>query len=164
MYKLLQPPILIVGIGDDNSHDNAAGLAVARTIAKTLNPSPDISIMESTGDGSVLIEAWKNAKTAILVDAVWLGDLPGTLYYFDAHDHNLPTEHFYHAPCAFNFTEAIGLAKMLRELPPITLVYGIEREQYTPGNGLSPYVEQTVEVLAALLRDWAQSYAPYAVA
>src|SRR6266700_3180765 len=60
-------PILVIGIGNEYRSDDGVGLVVARGLrAKNL---PDMLIIESSGDGAALMEAWKAAPSVIVIDA-----------------------------------------------------------------------------------------------
>lgn len=63
--------ILVIGIGNEYAQDDAAGLLVARKLREEV---PDnIRIIESGGEGASLIEAWKSASSAIVIDGVLSG-------------------------------------------------------------------------------------------
>ncbi len=133
-------PILVIGIGNEYRSDDGVGLAVARELrAKNL---PDMLIIESSGDGAALIEAWEAASAVILIDAASSGAKPGTIYRFDA---PLPMGFSFHSTHTFGAAEAIGLAGALEQLPPCLIVYAIEGENFSAGASLSPQVAEAVQ-------------------
>src|SRR5690242_9383344 len=101
MSKLLQPPMLIVGIGNEYRHDDAAGLMVARRISEELAPGPDLTSLETDGDGTALLKKWQSARSVILIDSVSSGGDPGTIHYFDVYEQRLPTDIFSSSSLAF---------------------------------------------------------------
>ena len=113
-------PILIVGIGNEYRSDDGVGLVVARELqAREL---PHILATERSGDGTELMEMWKTADTAILIDAVSSGAKPGTIYRLDAlHTHTQPIPASFSFPSthAFGVAEALGLARALDQLRPV---------------------------------------------
>ncbi len=132
----------VIGIGNEYRHDDAVGLVVARALReKNLD---HVEIVEMSGEGAALIEAWKNAKRVILIDAVQSGAPPGTVYRFEAHQQPIPTEFFRYSTHSFGVVEAIELARTLGQLPQELIVYGIEGENFEAGVGLSPEVERAV--------------------
>jgi hydrogenase maturation protease len=143
----MSSPILVIGIGNEYRSDDGAGLVVARGLrAKNL---PGMLIIESSGDGAALMEAWKAAPSAILIDAAASGKAPGTIHRFDAVTQPLPTGFSFHSTHAFGVAEAIGLAQALQQLPSRLMVYAIEGKNFTAGVGLSPRVAKAVQKVIA---------------
>ena len=144
--------VLIIGIGNEYRGDDGAGLVVARRI-KELNLH-DVRLMEASGEGAALMEAWQGAEAVILIDAVYSGGTPGTIYRFDARAESISAKFFHYSTHAFSVAEAIELARALDQLPPRLIVYGIEGQRFDAGVGLSAAVERaTQEVVRRLLRE-----------
>lgn len=144
--------VLVIGIGNEYRGDDGAGLVVARRI-KELN-LPDVRMLEAGGEGAALMEAWQGAEAAILIDAVYSGGTPGTVYRFDARTESIPAKFFHYSTHAFSVAEAIELARALNQLPPRLIVYGIEGLRFDAGVGLSAEVERaTQEVVRRALRE-----------
>ena len=140
-------PILVIGIGNEYRSDDGVGLVVARELrVKNL---PDMLIIESSGDGAALMEAWEAAQSVIIIDAASSRGAPGTIHHFDALAQSIPTGFSFHSTHAFGVAEAIGLARALQQLPPRLLVYAIEGENFSAGVGLSPEVARAVQKVIA---------------
>jgi len=141
---MLQPHSLplIFGIGNEYRGDDAGGLIVARLLKERLADSA--IVIEQTGDGAALIEAWRGAETVIIIDAVMSGAAPGTIHRFDANARPILKDAFRCPTHAFGVAEAIELARALGELPRSLVVYGIEAKNFAAGVGLSPEVERAV--------------------
>lgn len=146
------PRILIIGVGNEYRHDDGVGPVVARKLkAKGL---PNTMIIEETGEGSTLMERWKDADTVILLDAVSSGAEPGTVHRFEAHARSIPTMSFRFSTHAFSIAEAVELARTFNQLPPRLIVYGIEGKRFEAGIGLSPEVGKAArEVAERVIRD-----------
>ena len=142
-------PILLIGIGYEYRCDDSVGLHVIR-ILKTRN-LPDVICVESTGDATELIEMFSSARMVILIDAVSSGGHPGTIYTFAAHKHPLPTQLSFQSTHVFNVGEAIELARVLEQLPPILLVYAIEGENFSTGIGLTSKIEKSAHEVVKLV-------------
>lgn len=140
----------VIGIGNDYRQDDAAGRIVARRL-KTWAP-PGTEILEETGEGTALLETWRGAKDVFLIDAVQSGAPPGTLHRIDVSTQPLPASLFRHSTHAFGIAEAVELARVLHQLPPRLIIYGIEGERFDAGVGLSPAVEKAVAEVEARLR------------
>jgi len=136
-------PILIIGVGNAYRGDDAVGLRITQDIKK--EALVHVTVIEQSGDGTALMESWKNADTVILIDAVHSGAQPGTIHRFDVHTQTIPTKFFHYSTHAFGVAEAIELARALKQLPPHLIVYGIEGQCFEAGIGLSLEVEKAVE-------------------
>ncbi|RMF85225.1 MAG: hydrogenase maturation protease [Nitrospinota bacterium] len=134
---------LIIGIGNPYRRDEAIGVIVARRL-KSLLPA-SVTVLETTGEVGDLIEAWREAETVILIDAVHSGALPGTVYRFDVHRQSLPAELFPYATPGFGVVEAVELGRLLDQLPPHLIVYGIEGTNWIPGKPCSPALAAGIE-------------------
>jgi hydrogenase maturation protease len=132
--------VLVIGVGSAARGDDAAGLLVARRLGGR----------EHEGDPLALLDAWEDAATAVVIDAVSSGAAPGTVHRFEAGDAALPARlRSSTSTHAVGLAEAIELARALDRLPPRLIVYGIEGERFTTGADLSPAVAAAVEVVAA---------------
>ena len=140
-----QPSIVIIGVGNEYRSDDGAGIAVARRL-RALFPA-GVTILEESGEGAALIEAWQGAAWVMLVDAVRSGASPGTIHRLDARAAPMPTGFFHYSTHAFSVAEAVELARSLDQLPPHLIVYGIEGANFAAGVELSPAVEQAVEAV-----------------
>ncbi len=148
----MSSPILLIGIGNDYRRDDSIGLHVIGALKE--RNLPDTVLVESSGDGAELIEMFSSVRMAILIDAVSSGGKPGSIYQFDAHTQPIPAQlSFIPAQLSFQSThafgvgEAIELARVLDQLPPILIVYAIEGENFSPGIGLSSKVEQAAQMV-----------------
>jgi hydrogenase maturation protease len=135
--------LLVIGIGNDYRHDDAAGLEVARRLKQQASPSCDVH--EQTGEGTALMDLWKDAEGVIVVDAVHSGASPGTVHRFDAHLQTVPAPIFRDSTHSFGLIEAIELSRALKQLPSSLVVYGIEGEDFEAGTGLSAAVSRAVD-------------------
>lgn len=142
---------LVICIGNRYRGDDAAGLQVARLLKE--RTSKNIEVIEESGEGTALIEAWGDAARVIIVDAVASNREPGTLHRLDVHKQSVPKGFFRYSTHAFGLAEAIELARAIGRLPPSLIVYGIEGKSFDAGNALSEEVERAAgEVAVRILR------------
>jgi bidirectional [NiFe] hydrogenase diaphorase subunit len=139
--------VLIIGVGNAQRTDEGVGIAVARAVGSQV--SADIKVIEQTGEGRALVEAWVDREFVILVDAIRSGAPPGTIRRFDAGAETIPSEFFRHATHAFGVAQAIELARSKNVLPARLIIYGIEAQNFTAGDKLTPSVEKAVAAVAA---------------
>ena len=144
-----QPSIVIIGVGNEYRSDDGAGIAVARRL-RALFPT-GVTILEESGEGAALMQAWQGATCVMLVDAVRSGASPGTIHRLDARAAPLPAGFFHYSTHAFSVAEAVELARSLDQLPAHLVVYGIEGAHFAAGVELSPAVEKAVEAVVERL-------------
>ncbi len=133
----------IIGIGNPDRSDDAAGLLVARRLQEM-----GADAQEFTGDPLALIDAWNGAREVILIDTVVSGAAAGAITVWDAGNTPLPPEQFCCSTHAFGIAEAVEIARALGRLPPRLLIYGLEGVRFDIGGPLSPEVGDAVDRLA----------------
>ena len=147
-----RPRRLVIGIGNDDRGDDAAGLAVARGLRGRVPAG--VEVLEQDGEATRLLELLAAADAAYLVDAAVSGAPPGTIRRLDPAGAPLPRSLFAVSSHGLGLSEAIELARALGSLPPDLVVYAIEGADFSPGGPLSPAVAAAVvEVEARLLRE-----------
>jgi len=141
--------ILVIGVGNAYRHDDAAGLMVARRLKEQALSSYEVH--EQIGEGTALMDLWKDAGRVVVVDGVRAGAVSGTIHRFHANPRPLPATIFRDSTHAFGLIEAVELSRALRQLPSKLVIYGIEGENFEAGIGLSPAVLGAVNDLARRL-------------
>jgi len=149
--------IKVIGLGNDWRGDDAAGLLVARRLRQ--ENLPQVEISENPGTAGALAGAWKDAERVIVVDAISSGSQPGAIYRFDALAPGAafpvsrsPSSH------GWGLSEALALGRLFQELPPVLIIYGIEGENFTLGEGLSPAVAATIPEAARRIAEEIQAW------
>lgn len=135
----MTPERLVIGIGNPDRGDDAAGVWVARKVHGG-------RVIE-WADCSVLMDLWDSHDDVIIVDAMSSGRPPGTVRRFDALSERLPATVF-PSSHAFGVAETIELARSLGRLLERLTVYGIEVADLELGMQLSDEVADAVERLA----------------
>jgi hydrogenase maturation protease len=142
--------VLLIGIGNAYRHDDDAGLLVAGRLKELALSSYEVH--EQVGEGTALMELWKDADRVVVVDAVQSGAPAGTIHRFDANLHPLPAPIFRDSTHAFGLVEAVELSRALNQLPGNLVIYGIEGQNFEAGTGLSPAVLAAVNDLVGKLQ------------
>jgi hydrogenase maturation protease len=135
--------VLILGCGNPDRADDAAGLLVARRLREL-----GMQACELSGEALELLDAWSGEADVLVVDAMKSGAPPGTITVWDAHTSRLPASQFRCSTHALGLAEAIELARALDRLPPKLIVVGIEGHRFDRGEPPSPEVAEAVERLA----------------
>jgi hydrogenase maturation protease len=139
------PGPLMIGIGNPDRGDDAAGVLAARHVHGG-------RVIE-WADCSVLLDLWEDADDVIVIDAMCSGRPAGTIQRFDAWRDRLPA-HGFVSTHAFGVAEAVEMARALDRLPGRLTVYGIEASDLTVGAAPCPEVAAAAQdVAAAINRD-----------
>lgn len=133
---------IVIGIGNPDRGDDAAGIAVARRLCRTL--ACDIDIVEESGEATALMMRLEGTSEAYLVDACSSEAVAGTIRRFDVARAPLTHIAFGASTHGFGVAEAIELARTLGQLPPLCIVYAIEGASFESGAPLSPPVAEAV--------------------
>ena len=141
--------VLVIGIGNADRGDDAAGLAVAARVRAAAPPG--IEVVQYEGEPVSLIDRWDRARTVYLADAVSSGGRPGSIYRFDATAQPLGAQFSRRGTHAFGVAETIELARALGRLPPRLIGYGIEGRSFDAGAPLSPEARRAVSIASARL-------------
>ena len=136
---------VVIGIGNDFGSDDAAGLVAVQRLRGVVGNH--IRILEQSGDGTLLIESWKDREKVVLIDAALSDKTPGAIHRFEVDTFPLPGKFLCCSTHQLGVNEAIELARVLKQLPRNLIVFAIEGKYFGPGKGLSPEVAQSIPVL-----------------
>ena len=137
----------VIGIGNRWRGDDAAGLLAARRVRELA--SEEIEVTELEGEPIRMLDAFEEAGTVIVLDAVSSGSEPGTLHRVDAQAERLPARLGGPSTHALGLAETIELGRSLGSLPQRLVVYGIEGARFHMSDRVSPAVADAVEEAAA---------------
>jgi hydrogenase maturation protease len=143
---------LIIGCGNLDRGDDAAGLLVARRLRRL-----GIEAEEQSGESVSLMDSWQGFDAVIVVDATCSDHAPGEVIVWDAGTHPLPKAALQCSTHAFGLYEAVELARTLDRLPDKLLIYGIEGKQFAPGAQPSAEVEKAAELVAQQIAELVQA-------
>ena len=152
--------IRVIGIGNTDRGDDAAGLLVVRELASR---QPRLDVRECAGDQLRLLDAWQGATVVLVVDAMRTGLEPGTLHVLDPNAGPFPDD----PPLSghgFGLATAIELGRAIGNLPARLVIIGIEGADFGTGDLVSAevraavtravdLVEETLAADAAVLSD-----------
>jgi hydrogenase maturation protease len=148
-----RPSVVVLGVGNAHRHDDGVGVFVAQRVRR--EASNAVKVLDNMRDSVDLMEAWEDAETVIVVDAVSSGAKPGTIYKIEVGEHPLPEILCRYSSHNLSIGEAIGLSRALGTLPPRLLICGIEGTNFHLGSGLSPEVEVSAEKVVRIVMEQA---------
>ena len=142
----LRATTIIIGVGNESRGDDGAGIAAARLLKSRI--TPDIAVLEQSGEGTALMDAWHGASRVILIDAVCSGVTPGTIHRVDAAATPVQGSIFPCSTHSFGLADAIEMARALHELPTQVMIYGIEGASFDESAPMSSEVEIAIRSVA----------------
>jgi len=140
----------VLGIGNPERGDDAAGREVARLLRGTL--PADTEVAEIEGEASELLCRFAGAEAVFLADACRSGAPPGSVRRLDLNEAPLQHGLFGLSTHGFGLAEAVELARALGQLPPYCVIYAIEGTNFETGAPLSQAVAAAAGDVAARLR------------
>jgi hydrogenase maturation protease len=135
----------LIGIGNPDRGDDAAGWAVAGSVSTW-------EVERRVAGSFDLLDLWDEDDEVVIVDAMRSGARPGTIHMFDAADAALPVGAFA-STHAFGPAAVIELARTLHRLPKSLVVIGIEVSDTTHGAPMTPAVERSVNKVSMDLQN-----------
>lgn len=144
--------LCIIGCGNLDRGDDAAGLLVARRLRNLGFERTGAEIVEQTGDILGLIDTWPRYEQVVIVDASAPNDVPGKIRVWNPSIEPLPKDSFHCSSHALGVREAVELARTMNCLPQRLSIVCIEGKQFTLGAPLSPEVERAVELVCQLIQ------------
>ena len=135
-------PTLVIGIGNPERGDDAAGIEVARRLRA--RGTQDTEVRECSGDATRLLGSWQEWPRVIMVDAASGGGRPGTVHRFEANRGPLPAALLHGSTHSWGVAEAVEVARSLGQLPPNVVVYAIEGKCFDLARRLSHPVRYAV--------------------
>jgi len=149
---------LVIGLGNPDRGDDAAGRVAVRALAGRLPLG--VALREAGGMAAELVGLLATCREVWIVDATSCGAAPGTLCRFDAGAGPLPASLVGVSSHGLGLGTAVELARALGCLPARCIVWGIEGARFDHGAALSPEVAGAVGTLAARIRQEVEGASP----
>ncbi len=142
---------VVIGVGNRLRGDDGAGPEVAARLRERVGAT--VRVVESSGDPTELIDAWRGTAQAVVVDAAVSGAPVGTIHHIEVGTDPIGPIGLRGSSHLVGLDDAIALAGAIGELPGRLTIVAIEGEIFWPGRPLSPAVEEAVAEVTALLAE-----------
>jgi hydrogenase maturation protease len=147
---------LVLGVGNENRGDDAAGLLVARLLRPRLAGVATVS--EVATEGTELLDQWEGREFVVAVDAIRTGAPSGTVLRWASGSGPLPTPLSTVSSHGISLGQAVALGETLGRFPGSLVLYGIEGTEFTAGAAASVAVEAALEPTARRVEDEVRAY------
>ncbi len=151
MTGTLAGDTLILGVGNPLRGDDAIGVVAVQQIATRPDLPPGVDVLDGGTAGLGLIPVLEQYRRVILVDAVQMGEQPGTVRRFVWDDVRLRERERALSLHQSDLNEALALAEVLCCLPPVLIVYGVQPQHTDWDQPLSDAVRRALPGLVDAL-------------
>ena len=134
------PRVLVLGVGNLLLQDDAAGLRMLEELSSR-DFGSEVDFVDGGTQGLALLGQFAGRHALIILDAVALGDPPGTIHVLRGDDLDGLRAKRSSTSHESNALELLAYARLLGYEPPEVFVVGIEPESIRTGIGLSDTVE-----------------------
>jgi len=142
--------VVVIGVGNPDRGDDAVGPHVVAHLEGRVPPG--VRLMRTSGsDPATMIDAWRDADRAIIVDAMVSGARPGTVERFDVAERPLPASVRLASTHALGAQTAVEMGRALGTLPASCTLYGVESATFEHGAAMTPEVAAAAEAAAAAI-------------
>lgn len=142
---------MVIGIGNPDCGDDAAGILAVRKLAPVMNGCADV--VESSGDTLDLVNRWRERERVILIDAIRVDGAPtGSVRLRDLRKDPPPAGSRTASTHTGGIIEAVRMAESLQCLPDRLLLVGIAGERFELGESPSDEVRAGAEEGARVVR------------
>lgn len=150
---------LILGVGNPLRRDDGIGPEVIRLLIEKKDSyklNTDIDLVDGGTDGLGLIEYLKDYEKVIIIDAVEMQLLPGTVKIFTPKEAVISINKDSLSTHGFGIAELIKLAEEL-DINPELIIVGVQPGDISFGENLSKVVESEVKGLIEIISKLARS-------
>lgn len=142
-------PVLVIGVGNGERGDDAAGLLVAEALRR--ENIGKLRVEESSGEIGGIVELLETSDDVIIVDAMRSGKPAGTTVWIDPLRGISEAESTISSTHGFGVAQAIELLKTLKKLPRRIRILAIEGQYFALGAPVSPAVQEAVKTAVSLV-------------
>ena len=157
MMNADHPRTVVLGLGNMLMADDGVGLAALARLEEEWFVPRDVELVDGGTWGMNLLPVIESADRVLILDAIDLGDPPGTLIRLEGNE--IPRFlGLKLSPHQIDLREVLALAELRGTFPGLVIALGIQPERVEMSTTFSPRVEarldQLVHLAAEILYDW----------
>ena len=143
---------LILGIGNLLLGDEGVGIHAIGALEKEALPDW-VHLKDGGTGGFALLETLNEYNRIILIDAVEMGESPGTVRRIQPDEISSPESHLGVSAHGFNFAHVLEMSKTLYGSVPDITIIGVQPKAVEYIDRLSPEVENSIEKIKQIVLD-----------
>lgn len=144
--------ILVLGLGNVLLSDEGLGVWVAEAVGRRFEFPGAVTVLDGGTLGLDLLPRLEGVGRLLLVDAVKLGHVPGTIVRLERDEVSATLDHKL-SPHQIGVQDLLAAARLMGLEPPDLVLLGMEPECLEPGTGFSPSVTEALPRLEARVLD-----------
>jgi hydrogenase maturation protease len=148
---------IVLGLGNVAQADDGLGIHAVRELLARYDLPPRVEVVEGGTAGLLLVPVLSDADRAVIVDAIDLAAVPGTLHRLDGRSWStafLPRL----TPHDAGLSDLLGAAALAGALPAELLLLGVQPERIgwgcEPTSTVAAAIPMLVDALVGELRAW----------
>lgn len=134
----------IIGIGNLLRGDDGVSIKIVEKLREEKLPS-DVEIFDAGTNEMKILHILKNLEKVIIVDAVIMGEKPGTFVFFEPEE--VKSLNISRNPHNYNLLEILKISDELDEKPKKIFIMGIQPKKTSMKMGLSNELEEKIPEL-----------------
>lgn len=140
------PQVLILGIGNILLSDEGFGVHAVKTLQERFQFPPNVAVIDGGTGGLSLLSELKDKDYLFIIDAVLLGEKPGTIAQF-SYDSIPPNYRKKETAHGIDILDVLAAAHATSTLPGTTILGVQPADISSPGLELSPEISAAMEPL-----------------
>jgi hydrogenase maturation protease len=152
---------LVLGLGNTIMADDGVGPCVIEYVARQGQLPSDVELLDGGTLGLDLLPRLEGVQRLIIVDAVEIGQAPGTLVRLSGEDVSSALDTKL-SPHQMGLKDLLAVARLLGHLPDEVVLLGVQPASIEMAAELSPQVAACLPQLAAMVRQELRTALPVA--
>ena len=136
---------LIICLGNPLMRDEGIGIRLASELSAHLANNPDVEVMDLGTGGLSVLHVIEGRKKIIFVDCALMGQAPGTILRFTPEQVRSKKVRMRYSLHEGDLLNTIELSQRLGECPGDIVIFGIEPEEITDGEGLTSELQNNIQ-------------------
>lgn len=143
---------VVVGIGNELMSDEGAGLMVLAKLQETRYLYPDVDFVDAGSISPRIIHILNGRSKAIFVDCAIMGEKPGTVRRFTPAEVVSVKNKAFESIHSGDLLQTLEVARQIGSYPDSVVIFGIQPENVSPGNTLSPAIAASIDACAKAIQ------------
>lgn len=146
-----QGDTLILGVGNPLMGDDGVGVVAVQRLLAGADLPPSVAVMDGGTAGLGLIPLIEGYRRVVFVDAVLMGESPGTVRRFEWSEARVAGREQPLSLHQSDLADALTLAEALGSLPPEVIIFGVQPQHTDWDQPLSEAVARALPGLVDAL-------------